>query len=613
MSIGLVDFSSNSKVIFSVIKKGGTLGTANLDQLVLYQRYEYGSLAASSRISTAGGGTFGPAPEYIAVDSDNNTGLRVGLPNNLVTVRGGLVYVTEVFSQQQRITPLDNFGVTVPKPSTRSRTSRLGVRLTDMTRERVTSIHGSDQRGFALIYIALIMTLLLLFAGLAVDSGRAYMVKAQLTKAVDGAALGAARMLNSANPRNQAVQLFNANFPSGYFNTNGGDPTAAANFFTLTTDEANAVNVVTVTATTNMPTTFMSLGNITDVPVKATAEATRRMVDLCLVLDTSGSLGFRWPAVRDAARAFVNAFDENNDRFCLVRYSSGAPVLQQMTAGREFDKTAAMNAIPQALPGGFTAMAEGLHHGWDELRTVPSGQQSSLRIIVLFTDGAANNVPGIYDTSPGSAKGLATSDFPDNAPDPDNMTRNNPSFMGLYDTDTEVRNPSFGQNVFWNSTFTHPAVPYLPLTSFHAHTRSGGIPTQFPLQTNMLTVGGAPQDAVRGLRNFDFGAGRYPADVFNTNNAARNLVEIIADAARSDLGGDYRIRIFTIGMGELLRYWVGTMPEQPETILQRVANDVGSPDHNSAQITGKYYYAATEADVGPAFQELQNQIIRLTK
>lgn len=115
MSTGLVDFGSNSKVIFSVIKKGGTLGTANLDELVLYQRYEYGSLAVASRISTAGGGTFGPAPDYIAADSDNDTGLRVGLPNNLVTVRGGLVYVTEVFSQHQRITPLQNFGVTVPE------------------------------------------------------------------------------------------------------------------------------------------------------------------------------------------------------------------------------------------------------------------------------------------------------------------------------------------------------------------------------------------------------------------------------------------------------------------------------------------------------------------
>ena len=179
------------------------------------------------------------------------------------------------------------------------------------------------------------------------------------------------------------------------------------------------------------------------------------------------------------------------------------------------------------------------------------------------------------------------------------MTRDNPAFNGLYDTNTEVRNPSFGQNVAWNSLFTDPGVPYLPPTSFHANTRSGGIPTAFPLESGSLTVGGAAQDAVRGLRNFDIGAGLYPADVFNTNNAARNLVEIIADAARSDMSGDYRIRVFTIGMGELLRYWVGTMPEQPETILQRVANDSASPDYNPGQIEGRYYYAATEADVGP--------------
>ena len=472
-------------------------------------------------------------------------------------------------------------------------------------------VRRSGEDGFALIYIALLMTMLLLCAGLAVDSGRAYMVKAQLTKAVDGAALGAARMLNSADSRQQAVEIFNANFQRGYFLTSG-DPTAASDFFRVTTDEVDAVNIVTVTATTVMPTTFMSLANHMDVTVRGTAEATRRMVDLSLVLDTSGSLGFRWPAVRDAARSFVNAFDQNHDRFSVITYSSGAEVLRAMAAGRGFNKPATVAAIPEALPGGFTAMAEGLHRGWDELRSVPRGQQSSLRIIVLFTDGAANNVPGIYDAAPATAKGLATSDFPDNSPDPDNMTRNSPYFNGLFDTESGNQNPSVSGTYQWDSTYTHPSVPYLPLLSFHAHGRAG-TPTAFPLETGALRVNGAPQIAVRGLRNWDATAGRYPADIWNTNNAARNLVEIIADAARSDNSGDYRLRIYTIGMGELLRYWVGTMPEQPEDILMRVANDIDSIDYNPGQIEGKYYYAATAADVGPAFQELQNQIIRLTR
>ena len=66
-------------------------------------------------------------------------------------------------------------------------------------------------------------------------------------------------------------------------------------------------------------------------------------------------------------------------------------------------------------------------------------------------------------------------------------------------------------------------------------------------------------------------------------------------------------------MGELVRYNLGTMPEKPEDILMRMANDARSPDFNEDQLEGKYYFAQTGADVGPAFQALQNQIVRLTK
>jgi hypothetical protein len=92
----------------------------------------------------------------------------------------------------------------------------------------------------------------------------------------------------------------------------------------------------------------------------------------------------------------VNGFDGNQDRVALITYGNGANVLAQMPSNRGFNKTAVVNAIPQNLPGGSTNMVEGLYRGWDELRTVPAGQQSSLRVIVLFTDGASNSVPGRY-------------------------------------------------------------------------------------------------------------------------------------------------------------------------------------------------------------------------
>jgi Flp pilus assembly protein TadG len=101
-------------------------------------------------------------------------------------------------------------------------------RLADMKR------HGSNsgEDGFVLVYMAGLLVVLLLFTGLAVDSGRAYVVKAQLSKAVDGAALGAARNLNSGDPRAEATRIFKANFPDGYFGTTSStDPTADPSFF----------------------------------------------------------------------------------------------------------------------------------------------------------------------------------------------------------------------------------------------------------------------------------------------------------------------------------------------------------------------------------------------
>ena len=409
---------------------------------------------------------------------------------------------------------------------------------------------AAGQKGFVLVYMAVTLTTLMLFAGLALDAGRAYVVKAQLSKAVDGAALAAARMLNGGDPQGEATRIFQANFATGYLGT-----TSVSNppGFDLQVDPGTARTIITVSGSAVLPTTFMRLGSVDEVTVTSSAEATRRMVDLSLVLDVSSSIGSGWGAVRDAARAFVDSFDGANDRLALVTYSNGAEVREAMPAGRGFDKAGMMASIPGALPGGSTAMVEGLYRGWDELRSVASGDQSSLRAIVLFTDGASNSVPGDFPVSPGVAKGLRTYDFPKHPPDPDNQTWDSPRIVGMFHTETGARSPSYSTTVPWNSTQTLAQVPHLPAMSWHEHHRSSGIPTSFPLQTASLTVNGSTQSTIRGLRNWDAGPGLYPAEVFNINNAARNLLEIIADAARSDVG-DYPIRIYTIGMGELKRF-----------------------------------------------------------
>jgi Flp pilus assembly protein TadG len=102
----------SSTIILSVVRRVGTPSAANYDRVILYQRTQYGTLAASSQM-TGGGGAFGPAPDYQALDPDNDTALRLG--NVPVTLpRGGTLYITEVFATHMTLTPIHGFGVRVP-------------------------------------------------------------------------------------------------------------------------------------------------------------------------------------------------------------------------------------------------------------------------------------------------------------------------------------------------------------------------------------------------------------------------------------------------------------------------------------------------------------------
>jgi Flp pilus assembly protein TadG len=116
MSTRPVDLNANSRVILSVIRNVQTVGAANYNTPVLYQRYEFGALAATSKLTTAGSGSFGPGPEYTANNSDNNTGLRVtNLPPSVGSTLGGMTYVTEIFSTHTLLTPIGNFGISMPQ------------------------------------------------------------------------------------------------------------------------------------------------------------------------------------------------------------------------------------------------------------------------------------------------------------------------------------------------------------------------------------------------------------------------------------------------------------------------------------------------------------------
>jgi Flp pilus assembly protein TadG len=110
-----VNFATGSKVIFSVIRRGGSTGTTNFGKDILYQRYAYGSGSGASVLTTAGTGSFGPGPEYAANNADSDANLQVtNLPAGLIVANNAMVYITEIFTAHPLITPFDKFGVNVP-------------------------------------------------------------------------------------------------------------------------------------------------------------------------------------------------------------------------------------------------------------------------------------------------------------------------------------------------------------------------------------------------------------------------------------------------------------------------------------------------------------------
>ena len=288
MSTRPVDFDDGSKLIFSVIKKVRDRRRDQLQQGGAVQRYEYGSLAATSALKTAGSASFGPAPDYQAANSDNDTNLQVtNLPAGTDRCRRHALRHGDLHPASAAHSPR-RFGITVPRPCIRLRISRAerGM-MNEQTHDSLDRTVSSSSNGGG------DSPALLLFTGLAVDSGRGVPGEGPADKAVDGAALAAARKLNSGNPEGEAARIFRANFPPATSARVGRPIRRPMPISSVSTvdraerrqhrhrhghgDAADDLHEARQTSTT--------------VTVSSTGEATRRMVDLSLVLDVSSSIG----------------------------------------------------------------------------------------------------------------------------------------------------------------------------------------------------------------------------------------------------------------------------------------------------------------------------------
>jgi Flp pilus assembly protein TadG len=115
MRTGNVDFTSTSKVIFTVVKQP-TSGT-NAGVNVVAARYTGGAAVGGASAIACGGcsGNLGGPPDYQAADPDNTASLRVtaGVPAGSIGP-GGYLYITEIYTNHPLITPFDRLGIAVP-------------------------------------------------------------------------------------------------------------------------------------------------------------------------------------------------------------------------------------------------------------------------------------------------------------------------------------------------------------------------------------------------------------------------------------------------------------------------------------------------------------------
>jgi len=250
----------------------------------------------------------------------------------------------------------------------------------------------SEQNGQAVLLAAFALFALLAVLGLAIDLGRLVVVKAQLSKAVDAAALSGARVLPTgrASAEAAAYEYAEMNFESGFLGT-------ASHGFSVSFSPNPTEPRVLVDGTALMPTTFLRLVAIQNVTVRANAEAQRRPLSIAMVLDNTESLGKSFNGVdaigylRSAAENFVYFFDDNMDKMSLVLFSTGTEL--RFPLGHSFTSPM-IPMIGSMVVHNFTNLSDGLIAGRGQLRNDPD--PSSFRALVFFTDGRPTALRDVF-------------------------------------------------------------------------------------------------------------------------------------------------------------------------------------------------------------------------
>jgi len=483
-----------------------------------------------------------------------------------------------------------------------------------------TSKRKRLSKGMAVLVTSVAMVFIIPAVGLSIDAGMLYAIKAKLSAASDAASLAAARSLSvgltideqRANAIATAQRFFRANFPNGYMGTTNST-------VSVTVDETQLkVRTVQTVASADAPSYFMKFLGFGNTTVRAEGKASRRDVNVMLVLDRSGSLATAGACgdVINASLGFVNQFASGRDRLGLVTF--GGTYRLDFAPATDFRTRTGSNLVTmlnQLVCTGGTNAAQAFHLAYEQL--VAINEPGALNAILFFTDGQPNSLTFYWPVRTPARGYTAYPSSPPTATSRSSCSSTADTLGWAYTTDTSCTTCTNG--------LRKKDAPPIPVTTNFETSSSYLAPDStncayasdnsklwydiawMPTQTLMPDGSLIPVTGYKtGLATFTdpLGNVRYKVNDRDTLiKAAVNALDNEATIARND--NNLRIVVYSIGLGG-----VGAAED---TLLRRGANDPASPIYTTATPPGLYVYAPDRTALAQAFYQIASEILRLAR
>jgi Flp pilus assembly protein TadG len=411
------------------------------------------------------------------------------------------------------------------------------------------------------LLMLIMLPVLLGFAGLSIDIGNAYRIRAKLSKSIDAAALEAMQNLNLGQSAALTIaqNAFNANY--------GANPPPVNITYTK---DANNNMLVNVNATTTINTFFLRvLTGLKTLNVSSSAQATRNPLVMSLVLDQSYSMTVNGgqQALPPAVNDFVSHFDDTQDYVADIEFATLASISVAMTQPFVSKIQSAVNSMQfgSGPDGQRTNAYLGMQDALTQLQGAPISGPNVRKVVVFFTDGWANIIQDNLACTKGST---VTTPMLYCGCDPGDYS--NGLCSGVF---------------FFTTSGTQTTCPALGFTSTSATNSGNGTVSgaTFPSQQN------GPETL-------------YPAIATGMTNCAND-----ADYRTVQLANSMRaqnIVVYSIGLGNAIN----------KSFLQQVANDPASSTYNPSQPVGEAVFAPTSATLDSVFSVIASKILlRLTE